>query len=61
MFRYVPLILVGLLCGLAAFALGASENVPTAAQVTFVAALAIFFGALLAGLVGRRSEEDLAD
>ena len=61
MFRYVPLVLVGSLCSLAAFALGVSEDVPTAAQVTFVAALAIFFGALLAGIVGRRSEEDLAE
>jgi len=61
MFRYVPLLLVGTLCALAAFALGISEDVPMAAQVAFVASLAIFFGALLAGLAGQRREEDLAE
>jgi len=57
MFRYLPLILVGALCALAAFAAGISEDVPMAAQIVFVATLAIFFGALLAGLAGGQREE----
>jgi formate hydrogenlyase subunit 4 len=57
MFRYVPLMLVGTLCALAAFAAGISEDIPMGAQIVFVATLAIFFGALLAGLAGERSEQ----
>ena len=57
MFRYVPLMLVGSLCALAAFAAGISEDVPMGAQIVFVTTLAIFFGALLAGLVGGQREE----
>ena len=51
MFRYLPLMFIGCLCALAAFAAGVGADVPLAAQVVFVASLAIFFGALLIGLL----------
>jgi hypothetical protein len=49
MFRYLPLVLVGVLSALASFAAGISEDLPATVQIVFVACMALFFAALLAG------------
>jgi hypothetical protein len=49
MFRYLPIVLIGVLSTLAAFAAGATDDLPATVQVLFVACLALFFAALVAG------------
>jgi hypothetical protein len=50
MLRFLPLVLVGVLSALAAFAAGVTEDFPAIAQIVLVACLALFFGALLFGV-----------
>jgi hypothetical protein len=48
MLRYLQLVVAGVLCALAAFAAGMTEELPASVEIVFVACLALCFGALLA-------------
>jgi hypothetical protein len=48
MLRYLQLAIAGVLCALAAFAAGITEELPASVEVVLVACLALCFGGLLA-------------
>lgn len=50
MLRYLHVVLVGALAALAAFAAGTDTDLPTSVQIVLVACMALFLGALMAGV-----------
>ena len=60
MFRLMAVILVAGLSGLAAFAAGASDDLPAIVEIPLVACMALFFGALLASTSLRPSKSGRA-
>ena len=57
MLRYLPIVLVCSLSALAAFALGAAEIVPPAAEFALVVILALFCAGLVAHLIASAVEQ----
>lgn len=55
MLRYLHVVLVGTLFALAAFAAGIDTDLPTIVQVVLVACMALFLGALMAGVADAAS------
>jgi hypothetical protein len=57
MLRYLQLAIAGVLCALAAFAAGITEELPASVEIVLVACLALCFGGLLASTTAPAEKE----
>lgn len=59
MLRFVPVVIVGVLCASAAFGAGAVTDMPAIVEFAFLTCLALFFAMVLASTTATSSEGEL--